>query len=201
MRFGKLFTCMAASIAVGAFACAPTMRASAQTDGLGLSDAVVFQACANVASPGVQPALGSGTYTFPAGTCSVPVIGPVANTCTYASVGVDAGDPTGSCTIQASGSYINIVCGTGVTGVSTAPPGALTDTATVNAEGASINLNYSIAFVAGLGVIVGTASGGDESPGVVVGIVQITPTIGNCVTPVTQFLATGVSVLIDANLA
>jgi hypothetical protein len=52
-------------------------------------------------------------------------------------------------------------------------------------------------FAAGVGVITGTATEAKDAAEAaqVVGVVQITPTVGNCVnSPVQQFLATGVVV-------
>ncbi|HXA28693.1 MAG TPA: hypothetical protein VN193_08080 [Candidatus Angelobacter sp.] len=81
---------------------------------------------------------------------------------TIGCVGIDLTDNQTStaCTVSASGSFTNIVCGTGIA----------TGVAIVNETGGdSHTVNFTIVFVAGLGVEVGTVPPS-------AGIVQITPT-------------------------
>jgi len=137
----------------------------------------------------VQLVGGSGSYAFNYG--SAPVTG--APLCqVVAEVGTDDLGPevAGSCSLNASGTYANIICGTGTTG-----GGALngaSDTATLSGEpegGTFTTISYGITFVASVGVVLGTATGGEDS-GTLGGVVQITPASGNCVSGVTSFTAT-----------
>src|SRR5258708_24649963 len=151
MKFEKVLGLVGAITIGAARAMAPVGRVAAQEVPAGLSDAIVFSACANV-SPGVPLALGSGGYSFSTtATCTAPVVGALPDVCTMAS------DPSGTtleapipCSISASGTYINAVCGTGVTGVNTAGPTLFTDSATISEGGpdpATGTIGYSIVFV------------------------------------------------------
>ena len=123
---------------------------------------------------------GSGTYTFT--TASSTPQG-IPGFC-FAVVAQTVG---GTCTLDASGTYQNFICGTGFTG--NAPLGA-TDVATVTVAGilggASFTFNYGITFVGGIGTIEGDFAG---TP--VTGWVQITPVGGSCPSSVTEWSATG----------
>jgi len=108
------------------------------------------------ATTGLTPVLwvgGTGTYAFTGGC----VVGASVST-TGPQVGV-------GCTVQASGSYTNVVCGTGFTGAL-----ALADSATITSGSNTIGIKYSIVFVATVGVVVGTESSGT---GAAAGVVQI----------------------------
>jgi len=115
------------------------------------------------------------------------------------------------CTITVtSGSYTNIVCGTGSTGGGILSKG---DTASVTdgtEGGESSTITYGINFVAGTGVILGNESEPDGGSGTVVGIVNIAPAnAGSVDAPdrslpgdgpcVTQFLATGIALSAGAS--
>jgi hypothetical protein len=159
--------------------------------------AIVFQGVTTSLTP-VQTIGGGGGYAFDTSNGLVPGVGICAAVGVNSSAGVGVGAQVDSvapapCFLSASGTYVNIVCGTGTTG---GAPLAATDTATatvtttVNASSPqSITANFGIVFVAGLGVSEGR---------VVAGVVQITPTGGDCTTAVTQFTATGVSVAVTA---
>jgi hypothetical protein len=143
--------------------------------------------CHNNALPIVG---GSGGYTF-TGNC-------LAGVSTEDVPPALGGDPDGplpevfvqgvigaGCTINSTGRYINVVCGTG----------AAFGAATI-AEGGSdtYNINYTIVFVGTVGVLVGTGTEGpdDGDPGLpvepVVGVVQLSAGVadlalpGDCVT-------------------
>ena len=146
--------------------------------------AIVFQGHTTTLTPVPWAGTPAGaTYTFST----------VAPLCAEVGVDVD-GDGTpeaGLCGISSSGSYTNIVCGTG--------------TATGNAGITGpepYSINYTITFVAGLGVLVGSGGDTDGGPsGPAVGVVDIAPNTDNhLVAPpptsnacVTDFLATGVA--------
>lgn len=121
----------------------------------------------------------------------------VASISLCAELGVDVdGDGTlpeaGTCSISSSGTYTNIVCGTGTA----------TGHATVDGPEGNV-LNYTITFVAGLGVLVGSGADSDGgNSGTDVGIVDITPSTASrrpVVPPptsnacVTDFLVSGVA--------
>lgn len=174
----------------------------------GLSDLIAFSGCTTSLTPPVASAGGSGSYSFSAPN---PCTGATAAIPTFCIGLSDPGEGSpvpveipslNNCDITpASGSYINIVCGTGITGVTTAPS-VFGDTATVNEHGdGSATIHYSIVFVAGVGVIVGTATETD-SPSILAaaaGVVDILPDKGTCVAPVSAFRATGVAGLVEIN--
>jgi hypothetical protein len=109
--------------------------------------------------------MGTGTYSFstgaPLGCTGISADAP-------SEVLADVEAPA-SCSISSSGNFTNIVCGTGLA----------VGTATLAEAGSdTYNFSYTIVFVAGVGVLAGTATevGGDVAPGAVAGVVQITPT-------------------------
>ncbi|HEV7679727.1 MAG TPA: hypothetical protein VGQ42_14270 [Candidatus Dormibacteraeota bacterium] len=199
IRF-KFVGLLGTAAVAAALAAAPTIRASAQVEMVLPSDAIVFSACTTSLTP-VQPQGGGGSYTFDSntGTChgATAAVAPTCQGISFVTDLPDAGDPAGPCHINATGSYVNIVCGTGTTG---GAPLGQSDTATVDAEGATayVTLRYGITFVAGLGVITGNATAGDDAGGWALGVVQILPEVGNCVTPVSEFRANGVALVTDA---
>jgi hypothetical protein len=143
-------------------------------------DAAVFTGAAGGITPPVQTVGGTGTYSF-SGSCTVAV--------GDSEVG-GAPEVPSSCTITSTGSFTNVVCGTGL----------VTGSATIN-EGApdpsTISANYTIVFVGSVGVVVSTSVTESDSPppAAAAGVVQILPTTGNCVTPVSQFAVSGVLAL------
>jgi len=152
----------AAIVAVGALAASGT-HASAQSAGV-----VVFSGttssvtCANGTLPavgcpgnGIPYAGGGGTYAFTTGTLLGQGVGP--KICIEAG----SGGANTSCTINSTGAYVNVVCGTGLAS------GSATVTGTPNITISS----YDIAFVAGVGVLAGTTT----PLGAVAGVVDITP--------------------------
>ena len=193
-------------------------RAAAQELPLpSVSDIVVFSACTQFLTP--VPLIGPsnpspGTYVFNTNNPCLPPFNTVPGFC-FGSSDLDGEDIPGNvlaelignCTIQANGTYVSTLCGTGITGGS---PVAPTDTATVWADDppftnntagqAYAGITYSIIFVAGQGILIGTATEVDSQPAVIraVGVVNILPTGGSCVTGVTQFRATGVAALIES---
>jgi len=203
----------ATAIASGLLAAAPVSAQDFPT--APISDVIIFQGCTphNGVVPPVQPAGGGGNYSFNAPCPATDQFSGIAGFCLGVSE-VDSPDlnvanEIGPCSLNAPGtdSYTNTVCGTGSTGggVVAALTGAGTDTANVNAEGASpyVSIQYGIAFFGGVGVVRGVATGsgalaGDQDTGgLVVGVVVLTPTNGNCVTPVAQFYATGVALITE----
>lgn len=134
----------------------------------------------------------AGTPASPSYTFNTHVVANVS-LCAELAADVDGdGSPeAGQCSINSSGTYTNIVCGTGTA----------TGTAAVSGpEGYGIN--YTITFVAGLGVLLGSGADTDGgASGTDVGIVDIAPNTDNHAVPppptsnacVTDFLATGVA--------
>lgn len=184
----KMVTGLASAAALVAFAAAP---ANAATVG-----AVVFQGTTSSLTP-VAGVGGSGTYAF---STSTPAAGLVPGWCVGfqiteppipPAIAIGGGIGGSGCSVSASGSYNNLVCGTGTTG-STAQAGlAEGDSATISVNtvgSSSVTINYGIVFVAGVGII-------HSLSGPAAGVVQIAPTGGNCVTGVTAFTATGAAVL------
>jgi len=148
-------------------------------------DATVFAGATGSLSPAVPLTGGSGTFSFSSTACLGASV----------AVNADGGDndaEVGLCLIVSTGSYSNIACGTGnVTGTST----VTSTTVIVSLDGGENgSVNYSILFVAGVGVLTGTANDGDTT----VGVVDIVPTGGNCVTGVTQFNAQGAAASVAA---
>lgn len=155
---------------------------------------VRFEGCTTQLTA-VQLIGGTGSYSFSSGACSFP--GSAQLGCTAAGTATTASPPVGAgtCDISASGTYVNIVCGTGTTG------GGLTvmsDTATAspgNVVGSvdTVGTRYGILFVAGIGLIRGQVTSSNHLPAGsnLAGFAQIIPTGGDCLTGVTTFLATG----------
>jgi len=137
-------------------------------------DAVVFAGATGSLTPSVQLSGGTGSFTF----------GSIA--CAAASVAVNADGDTPdaeaeACVIAASGTYANMICGTGTA------DGSATITGTIGVELENTTVNFHIMFTAGVGILTGTAGDGDMA----IGVVDIIPSGGNCVTGVSQFLASG----------
>jgi hypothetical protein len=109
-------------------------------------------------SAGIPYVGGSGTYSFATGTF-LPVGCEAAD--------LDSASPVSACTISSSGTYTNVVCGTGLAQGS----------ATVSAATETIDVNdYTIAFAGGLGVIESTAvSDSDGDATAAAGLVDISP--------------------------
>jgi hypothetical protein len=139
----------------GAFVAMNPMTANAQVAGA----TVVAFTGATTSLTTVDWVNNTGSYAF-SGSC---VLG--------AGVAVTVPPPsvTTGCGVQASGTYINVVCGTGLTGL------GLTDTATATSGTNSATTKYSIVFVATVGVLVGevTSINGQAAVGAEAGVVQI----------------------------
>lgn len=180
-----------------------------------------FQGCTTSLTPPVAGIGGSGTYSFNDAACSI-LPSAVQQQIGCNLVGGDTGTsgtntPTknggaGKCHINASGTYVSIICGTGSTGGGAT--GGWTDSSTVSGDvggltpalasrSDDVTIKYGITFVDGIGVIRGTITSdyspsgqtvthGDLAGAALNGVIQITPTTGNCLTPVSQFMATGV---------
>jgi hypothetical protein len=166
---------------------------------------IVFSAQATITDGhGVPTIGGNGTYTF---SSNDSTLGLIPGECVASQEEVEGGSPLlnqGLCDLESpNGRYTSIVCGTGLAQdnlASVTVNGILGDTDVTN-------LDYSIVFVAGLGVITpvavapvgATGSTAAESDGgtglsqALTGLVQITPTSGTCATPVFAFRATGVA--------
>lgn len=200
MRSKQRFFAVAGVLAVaaGMFLSAP--RASAANAD---ADVFNFSAPSGTITPPVEPAsqchsagfsgCGSGSYTFDSatspGACTEnSTDGPDSN-----STLPDVDGPT--CHITSTdGTYTNGVCGTGeAKGTATVTEAA--DVSGGASPSDTYTITYDIKFVAGRGVLTGTATEvGDASEGSqpVAGTVQITPLVGNCgTTGVSQFLVVG----------
>jgi hypothetical protein len=88
----------------------------------------VFTGFTTSLSPPVQQVGGSGSYAFQSSKC-------------------EEAAPAKACSISSSGTYTNIVCGTG----------SASGTATLSPDGKTFS--YHITLVAGLGVLTGGATG------------------------------------------
>lgn len=164
----KVLSVAGTILAAGALTLSP-LAASADVD------AVVFAGATGTIT--TVPLIGPsnpdpGSYTFGSAIC--------------AGASVDtapAGAQAGTCVIASSGTFHNIVCGTGsAAGTATVSAGGLLPSAEQTET-----ITYSITFVAGVGLLTGSSSDGDTTAGVV----SIIPTGGNCVQGVTQFTASG----------
>jgi hypothetical protein len=171
----KIVSMFGTLLAAGAIAAAPVV-ASAADDGD--VDVAAFTGQTTSLTP-VQLVMGSGNFTF-----TTTSLAGGAPSC--AGVSTDATPPEvfTSCTITSSGTYSNIVCGTGTaTGTSTSvtePDGSAEAMGT-----------YTIVFAAGVGVLVDTT---DPA----VGVVDISPSqsgIGSPPNCVTQFNVIAVAVI------
>lgn len=131
---------LAAAVTVVGLAALPASAAQGKV--------AIFDGNTTSLNPPVQQIGGSGTYSFQSGVC-------------------EEASPAKKCGVTSSGTYTNIVCGTGSAhGSAFLTPNNLT-------------FNYSITFVSGVGLLTGGATG----------VVDIVPTgIGkgkNCVTKFT----------------
>jgi hypothetical protein len=155
----KLLSLVGTVLAAGAIASAPLAASAADGD----TDVAAFVGHTTGLTP-VQATGGTGSYSFVSDVC--------------AGVSLDATPPeAGTCSITSSGTYSNIVCGTGSASGSA--------TATENVDGAADTFSYTITFVAGVGVIQGGATG----------VVLIVPTgLGAPSSCVTAFTPVGVAV-------
>jgi hypothetical protein len=128
------------------------------------------------------PNCGSGSYSF-GGNCAAWV---------SVDTGVDPAEVGTNCSITSSGTFANMVCGTG-TAAGSATLSAFTSVAPPGSSEASITVSYHIQFVASVGILTVDGGGGG-------GIVQITPVApGNCVTTdVGSFMVTTADVFAAA---
>jgi hypothetical protein len=127
----KFMTMLGTVLAAGAIAATPLAASASDGD----VDAAVYVGHTTSLTP-VLLVGGGGTYSF------------TSDVCAGASSDVDAG----LCTISSSGTYSNIVCGTGnVLAGSTAT--------TTEPDGASDTVGITITFVAGVGVLTSGAQG------------------------------------------
>jgi len=141
----KLATLVGTIFAAGALAITPLTAMAADGD----VDAGVAVGHTTTLTP-VQLQGGTGSYSFASDAC--------------AAVSSDDVPPAETCTISASGTYVNIVCGTGTA------PGTAT---VVEADGSSDTFGYSLTFVAGIGVVTGPGTPPSVPP---VGVVVIVGT-------------------------
>jgi len=148
------FYSVATLIGHGAFIDVP------QGDG---SDTVDFTATTTSLTPPVGAVGGTGSYTFASSACEM----------------VSAPE-VGACTLVSSGTYSNIVCGTGT----------WSGTANLNGPDGSESMSYTITFEDGTGELTGSMNAND-GPATVTGIVDLTPSGGNCVNGTTQFTIVG----------
>ncbi len=168
----KLLGLVGTVLAAGAIAAAPVI-ASADDDAV---DAAVFTGQTTSLTP-VQLALGSGAYSF-----QTTSLAGGAPSCLGVSTDSLPSEVAAGCTVTSSGTYSNIVCGTGTA----------TGNATITeSDGSTENVNgYTIIFVAGVGVLVdvsGVAGGGGDDAAAVVDITPSQNGIGSPPNCVTQF--------------
>jgi hypothetical protein len=154
-------------------------------------DAVLFSGVTGALAPTLPPIsaapngiLQPGTYTF-SGGC-------IAGAST--DIPTDLPEVATSCNISSSGTYLNLICGTGTA--------SGTSTVSSAADG-TVSGAYTIVFVAGFGVLQNALIGnppttpnpGLSPEGAAVGVVDIVPsnaTSGGCVTAaVSTFTVTG----------
>ncbi len=124
MKFAASF---GAILAAGAIAVTPAFASD------GDADAAAYVGATTSLTP-VQLVGGSGGYSFSSIVCA----------------GVSSDVDAGLCTLTSTGSYVNIVCGTGTVS------GSVT---TGEPDGASDTAGISIIFVAGVGVATTTSGG------------------------------------------
>ncbi|MGI8609331.1 MAG: hypothetical protein ACR2MY_08920 [Candidatus Dormibacteria bacterium] len=132
---------------------------AAHADTPGVSDTIAFQghAAATVLLVG-----GGGTFGFNSGTCAL--MSDVDSTTEPAGSEVDT-----HCSVTASGSFANIVCGTGTADGS----------ASISSTDGSALISFHIVFAGGVGTITGSGTESDGGTGLVVaGTVQIAPDAG-----------------------
>ena len=153
MRANRRFLgTVGAVCAAVAVALVPTLGHASDGD----VDVIWFAGSTTALNPGVQLVGGSGTYSF--NTSSFEGLPGI---CGYIST--DTTPPevaAGSCSVTSSGSYTNIVCGTG---------SVIGSTTVTEADGGSDTYGIDITFAAGLGVVTST------SGGTAVGVVQLLP--------------------------
>ena len=125
-------------------------------------DTVDFTGTTTALTP-VQLVGGGGVWAFASNICEM-VSAPEA----------------GACSIAASGTYSNVICGTGT----------VAGTATLSGPDGDETMSFSITFVSGTGQLIGNMSA-DDGPATVVGQIVITPTGGSCAGGVTQFQVVG----------
>jgi hypothetical protein len=125
----KMVAMLGTVLAAGAIAATPLAASASDGD----VDAAAWVGHTTSLTP-VLLVGGGGTYSFSSDVCA------------GASSDVDAG----LCTISSSGSYTNIVCGTGTVFSATAT--------TTESDGASDTVGIAITFVAGVGVVTGAPS-------------------------------------------
>jgi len=136
MKFRTGILSLATGLAAVALSILPAAAANPEV--------AVFSGSANAA---VLLSGGGGTFSFSTG----------------APLGCTAVDPddgvVASCTINASGSFTNIVCGTG----------SASGTATISdPSDGGVTVTFSITFVAGVGVLTGSAQGGPVAGAVLI---------------------------------
>jgi hypothetical protein len=181
----KVFT-LASVVAALALGVAGAGTAAADNSGAPVSDAgvIVFTGQANLSTP-IQPPPstgGGGSFTFGGSSAACVIVsdGDVSPLTT---------PEVGNCTtISASGSFSNIVCGTGTA----------TGTGTVTTSDGTITVHFTIVFVAGVGTLVVDSASSDgagdptdvDPAGVGAGVVLLTNTTPGqteCTGPVTSF--------------
>lgn len=152
------------------------------------SDTVVLAGCVNT-NPPVPVMGGTGAFTGPV-VCAAPYSA-LPTVCVIHSDPELTVPPSEVapelCTFGFSGAYANIVCGTG----------SASGTATVTSASENYNVSFSVIFVAGQGVLTGTAPT-DDGTDVFAGPVDILPTSPfppGC--PVSQFRFTATLVAVD----
>jgi hypothetical protein len=180
-------------LAVAALALATTgLTTAAHADVIPvLSDIATLSGCANT-SPAVPaiPDLGGGG-SFTKGACG-GVFALVPDVCLVAysdpdTVGTLEGPE--SCNLGFFGTYTNTLCGTGMAH----------GQATIGSAHESEVVTFDIAFVAGVGVFTGTSPSDGDPGDRWAGVVDILPSIGDCVSsPVAQFRFTAAVVGVDA---
>lgn len=157
------------------------------TDVLTCSSSGIVSATPTCTGTGIPLVGGSGAYDFTTSglVCQVVVSEDVSPDATP-----DAPPPNG-CSLTSTGSYINIVCGTGLA--------SGTANVSANADDDDFTASYSIVFVAGLGVLSGTvlSSNGDDFGASLVAVLTLSPTAalpptGECAA---GFNVTGVAML------
>jgi len=119
--------------------------------------------------PAVGFAGGGGNFSFASSTCTLA---------SASGLGGEAGEPTpdaelpptSTCSVNASGTYANIVCGTGIA----AGTGSLTE----GAGSDSYAAQFSIFFTAGVGTLLGVATESEPDGG---GVAGAQPVVGTAV--------------------
>lgn len=153
-------------LAVGTFVTAaaaiviPSTALAAALDGVVFRGSTTSLDCGTGCN-GIPTVGGSGGYTFTtSGLCKT----------VDADNDGDGGSLAANCTIDSTGTYKNTVCGTG----------SAAGTATITLSNGEDDIDYTITFVAGVGVIGGTSTEKDSAgavtgSGPLHGAVQISP--------------------------